>query len=450
MFVFLLLRLQEYLGEQRTLERVPSKRLYEFVRKHKKSIVSFDNNVKPIKFATYAINTLKDEIGFAIGTERDGIGYGCEKFPCVVPFKNGRQILGASVAPEDPTNFTLWCMNVFNDYNIDVKHPEMLRKILMDENSVVIGVNMSNRPDFIKKKMFFYSVDQSLFAKIGVNNVEKGYYYYNADEKIMRELNQSMIDYEKYITSLKDEKLKSKSFWGGYIVDDDNDENSEIEYNIMRELGKKYKGEINMVPIYENSLLLKEARILFFEKSSFVIFDSKKEITNRYVMLKEENTHKIKNVELFVNKIIQNKIKTSTLSVQTKKSETSFRKLNYNNFWHTINNDNSDSLVYFYSNKYNSPKSAAVVKKSIELINANTIKCYEYDLSHNDIPIDLEISKAPNIFFFSKNRKPGFHEYKFSYRVDMFIDWLTRVSTSSIKVPLLDVDKSSKKKFFDF
>ena len=449
MFLSLLsYRLTNLTGEIHNLTYLEGNHIKDYTKNHQHSIIFFTDKPNLLYFTKYAINIYKN-ISFARSSARDGKGYGCNpdaQYPCVVPFLKGRKIKDATHAPISGINFTRWCKQVFDGHNHYIEHPEALRQVLETEETVVIGVGVEERPEWIPKKFHFFMTNSKVFENLKIK-VENGIYSYSAKDRTMHEISESeKHDFGVYVSNLLQEKTYNKKFWGGFALNPQNATQNQLEFEIMNEIGKKYSNSINLAPLYDEWgwKLVREGRIIFFDVPFFFVFESRKNMSNRWIITNYTLSHDKDYVDNFVRGIINGSEKYTVVSEPPPTPTRRYMKtLTLNTFWETVDSNYTDVLVIFASKECeNCLKPYLIVNKTASLLRENKIRVFSYNCSLNEIPVGLHIEQLPTIALFRKGKDPTQPlVYKGNELTEDLITWVKEQGTDRLDVPPFDIDK---------
>ena len=447
MFLSLLsFRLTNLTGEIHNLTFLGGNLIKDYTKNHKNCVILFSDKETVLHFTKFAITYYKN-ITFARSSERDGHGYGCERYPCPVPFFNGRKVKDAPPAPYSAINFTRWCKDTFDQNTHYIEHPEALRQVLEGNETVVFGIGIDTRPDWIPKKFNFYMTNPKVFEMLKIK-VENGLYSYSSKSRILHELTtKNRAEIGAYVSNLLEEKAYNKRFWGGFAINPQDPEMNAIEYDIMNDLGKKYSNAINLAPLYDawGWNLVKDGRIVFFDVPFFFVFESHKNMNRRWVITNKTLSHDKNYVDNFIRGIINGSIKHSVINEDEPEVSKKYMKpLTSKTFWKTLETNPSDSLVIFTSQEcQNCLKPRLVVNKTASLLRENPIKIYHFNCSLNEIPEGLDIGPAlPAIALFKKGHarsKPLL--YTGMDITEDLITWLKQKAVDRIDVPPFDLKK---------
>lgn len=448
MFSIISFRLHELTGEINNLTFLGGKQIKDFTKANENSVIFFTDAPNLLHFSKFAITFYKN-VSFARSSEREGKGFGCKDYPCIVPFHKGRKVKDAAQAPFDAANFTRWCKDSFDGKNHVIEHPEDLRKLLETKDTIVFGVGVSERPKWLDSKLHFYATTSKVFEILKIK-VSDGLYSYSASSRIMKEIKDNeQHDFGRYVSYINQPEMFTKKYWGGFVLDPTNITDNEVEFKIMDELGKKYKDSIKLAPIHDGMGwdAIRGSNVMYFDIPFFVLFETNGDIKKRWLVIKREDSHNIEYLDGFINGIINGTQKYTVIDEQPQPTKKYMKTLTYSTFWPTIESNEGDSLVVFTSAQCESClKPYLLINKTATLLRENTIRVYSYNCSINEVPDNYTAEPTlPTIALFKHGKvheKPAiFKGHEFTEDI---IQWIQNEATSKIVAPPFDIHKVRK------
>ena len=113
-FLLSIVRITDPVGEINYIPKLDSSRVHSFLENEGLNVIFFLNDLKEAEYANFAILHFSKFIDFAVSTELEGKKYNCEKFPCIVPYFDGKPVQNIENPPNSPTLFAEWCKNLLN------------------------------------------------------------------------------------------------------------------------------------------------------------------------------------------------------------------------------------------------------------------------------------------------------------------------------------------------
>lgn len=438
--VLLLYRVQDPIGEVFYVEKIDPSNLPTFVKQKGVNIVVFSDDLSKCSYMNFAISKFVD-YDFGVAPESAGGEYGCKDYPCVKPFRSGKEIEKISVAPRTAGTFTLWCETLANPTLVTIKNAEYLRVVLEMPGSCVFGVDISKRPPKLDKDQAFYYAPKKVFADLGVD-VEKGIYVYRqADRQLVPVHGEDIMEMvQTNVTNLNFLQSHDRPFLAGFIMGSDTNE-SELEMSLMQTLANEFLSAfyIGIIP----STWVEQAGLQYVPGSKFVVFDNDeaKAKTSRYIL--RDGCHDIDNLRAFLKSIEAGTTKyteiVETLPPQGYLNFTGLRELNTEN----------DNFVIFADRKRNSLRALLILNKIQSLLNSPLMSIYMYNVSQNDLP-EFKLRQVPGIVLINRNGAVQYPIDQFIFR-DVFNFMLANVANryNFPEVDHVEMDRNVSNEYFD-
>ena len=440
-------RIHELIGELNYIPKInETKEIEIFLKKNTNSLIFFDDSEDPCPFAKFSLNKLKKNINFALSTNEIGKSYGCLTFPCIKAFLNGKLIDTYENLPLSSIDFMLWSKNLFEGNFRTLYHPEEIRLLLEGKKTIIFGVDVKEIPKYIPNDIIFYSTSSELFKLLNFN-VSKGIYQYNPSERYLRLLsNKNKYDENEYIMNYPNDNIQNKKYWGGFVIDTDNNKDNEKEFQLLTDLGKKYSKDINFINIYGEAGLkiLKFAHIQYFDIPFFVLFESNKTLQRRWSIINYNDLHNFTYLDNFINDIIYNNkppIRQSENIIENKNRK--MLTTSHNNLNESLLSSEYDSVVLFTSKQCQiCLRLFLLVNKTASLLRQNPIKIYHFNTSLNDIPEYINfLDSLPSLYYFKRKDLDNPIKFRGIEEVDSIIDFIKSNSKIPIDVPYFDSKK---------
>lgn len=442
----LLLRFPNPTGESAYLEFLQISQLPAFLKKNKRSVVIFEEAQYMLDFMNYGIMINEGKIGFVTCNISGAEKYGCKTSPCFMPFEYEKPIqMEAPVF--SPVHFAEWLEHVKEPRQYKVKRIEELRIIFERHEPIVIGVDLTERPENITDGIPFYLADAKLFEEFQIYNLTKGLYIYRYAD---RQFIPMTSDYETMsktpITDLSTnpDAIVSKPFFGGFVLHDKSTvDEYQLEIDILTNLANKYTDKINLIAQPKSllkdlidKLSLKKAKPPYF----FVFNSTNISSEYRYVVVEKEQQHDIKYLEKFLEDIFEGKLNSTTISqrVPNEPPDLTFRCVVTSNFKDKILNESEDALVVVTAPWCHHCKDfKPVLNVTSQLLrNITTIKFYWMDGTKNEYPPELPNFRGfPTLFLYPAGRKNETDAYDGERDVPGLISYLTANATTKFEPP---------------
>ena len=433
-------RVTEPIGEIFYTKKLDEADLSSFVKQKGVNIVVFADDLSKCAYMNFAVSKFSD-YEFGVASESLGESFGCTEYPCVRPFRSGKEIEKISIAPRTAGTFTLWCETLANPTMVAIKNAEYLRVVLDMPGSCVFGVDISKRPWKLDKDQAFYYAPKKVFADLGVS-VEKGIYVYRqADRQLLPVTGDDIMAMTKTtVADLKFLRREDRPFVGGLVLSQDVNE-SEKEVALMQQLSAEFEKDFYIGILPEN--WVDEAGLRYIPGPMFVVFDNKAAQPKAKRYLLQKNAHDLESLRSFLSAVAKGELPHTEIVEQNPPE-------GYLNT-HTLKelNPENDAFVIFADKRKSSLRALLICRRIQKLLNSSRIEVYMYNMSQNEPP-SFQMTKAPTLMMVNKNGAFTYEVGPFIFR-DVFNFMLASVA-NHYDIPVLDhaaMDREITNEYFD-
>jgi hypothetical protein len=278
MFSLLLsLRVTDPLGMIQIVPILEDSDVLSFLKSNSPSVLFFPPNRSHFSFASLAVYRYRKQFKFSFATESAGFSLNLSNFPIAAVF-NGSTKIFSTYSSDSAIEFAQQCHHhlLYALPKPKILQAEELRRLLNTEETFVFGVDLPDPFTAFRNDVLFFAVKSEVFREIGFN-LTAGYYAYRGIDRNLALIPDTKLrKYREYlktpIVRMAAVNFTERPFAGGYVMDIENETNSEEQIRILRQLAPKFPRFAFSPIVGEKGKELAEIGNFSMTKAGFVIW----------------------------------------------------------------------------------------------------------------------------------------------------------------------------------
>jgi hypothetical protein len=245
LLAFAALRVTRDVGMIHGVGDLDDKSVNSFLRSNSPAVLFFGGNRTFFSYASLAIYRYRKQFRFSLSTESAAAALNITALPSAA-FFNGSSRVFSAYAGNSSIEFAEQCYRhlLYALPRPRVVQPEELRRLLATDEAFVFGVDLADPFAAFRHDVPFFSVKPDVFKGVGFNLTSGYYAYRGVDRNLALIPDTKLKNYREYLKTplikVDAADFTERPFLGGFVMDVENETNSEEQMRIMRQMSPKF------------------------------------------------------------------------------------------------------------------------------------------------------------------------------------------------------------------